>query len=211
LLLVLMASLLPACVSVSNNWDPLGYTVKTGDTLYSIAWRYEKDYRDIARWNNISAPYAIYPGQRLVMTADNLDGTVDHRPPEDVVIEAVPEPDEAGSAEPPPPPVQPQRPNEIIVSKGDTLYSLARDQELKVAQLARWNFIRRPYRIHPGQRLRLHPPGVSVAPVISDSRPAQPSRPASPPAAAALPARVSQWTWPAHGQVIKTSIRTARA
>ena len=41
------------------------YTVKKGDTLFSIAWYSGNDYRDIAAWNNISKPYSIYPGQKL--------------------------------------------------------------------------------------------------------------------------------------------------
>lgn len=44
---------------------PTVYTVRRGDTLYSIAWRYGLDYRRIARWNQIAAPYVIYPGQAL--------------------------------------------------------------------------------------------------------------------------------------------------
>jgi len=39
------------------------YVVVKGDTLYSIAWNYGNDYRDIARWNRIAAPFVIYPGQ----------------------------------------------------------------------------------------------------------------------------------------------------
>ncbi|HET9047487.1 MAG TPA: peptidoglycan DD-metalloendopeptidase family protein [Chiayiivirga sp.] len=41
------------------------YTVVRGDTLYGIAFRNGLDYRDLARWNDIAAPYTIYPGQRL--------------------------------------------------------------------------------------------------------------------------------------------------
>lgn len=41
------------------------YRVQAGDTLYSIAWRSGKDFRDIARWNGIGKPYRIYKGQRL--------------------------------------------------------------------------------------------------------------------------------------------------
>lgn len=41
------------------------HTVGRGETLYSIAWRYGKDFRDLAAINGISAPYQIYPGQRL--------------------------------------------------------------------------------------------------------------------------------------------------
>ncbi len=41
------------------------YIVKKGDTLYSISWRYGVDSKTLARWNNISRPYTIYPGQKL--------------------------------------------------------------------------------------------------------------------------------------------------
>lgn len=39
------------------------HTVSEGDTLYSIAWRYNFDYKQVANWNEIKAPYTIYPGQ----------------------------------------------------------------------------------------------------------------------------------------------------
>ena len=41
------------------------YTVQKGDTLYSVAWYTGNDYQDIAKINNIAAPYNIYPGQKL--------------------------------------------------------------------------------------------------------------------------------------------------
>lgn len=44
---------------------PVYHSVKWGDTLTSIARRYHKDYRDLARWNGIAKPYWIYKGQRL--------------------------------------------------------------------------------------------------------------------------------------------------
>ena len=44
---------------------PAVYRVSSGDTLYSIAWRYGLDYRMVARNNGISAPYTIHPGQQL--------------------------------------------------------------------------------------------------------------------------------------------------
>ncbi|MGB2246991.1 MAG: peptidoglycan DD-metalloendopeptidase family protein [Alcanivorax sediminis] len=39
--------------------------VREGETLYSIAWRYGWDYRELGAANNIPAPYTIYPGQRI--------------------------------------------------------------------------------------------------------------------------------------------------
>ena len=44
------------------------YTVARGDTLYSIAWRFNLDYRRFAAANQIGSPFTIYPGQRLRLT-----------------------------------------------------------------------------------------------------------------------------------------------
>lgn len=41
---------------------PEAYRVRRGDTLYSIAFRYGLDWRDVARWNGIGAPYTIHAG-----------------------------------------------------------------------------------------------------------------------------------------------------
>ena len=43
----------------------LVYSVHTGDTLYSIAFRYGLDFRNVAAVNGITAPYIIYPGQKI--------------------------------------------------------------------------------------------------------------------------------------------------
>ncbi len=41
------------------------YTVRKGDTLYSIAYAIKQDYQRVAAWNGIRKPYTIYVGQRL--------------------------------------------------------------------------------------------------------------------------------------------------
>ncbi len=46
------------------------HIVDRGDTLYSIAWRYGHDYRDVARWNDISGKYVIFPGQFIRLKPD---------------------------------------------------------------------------------------------------------------------------------------------
>ncbi len=45
------------------------YVVHAGDTLYSIAWRHDLDYRDLARWNRLDAGYRLAIGQVLVLAA----------------------------------------------------------------------------------------------------------------------------------------------
>lgn len=41
------------------------YRVKKGDTLYSISWGAGKHFLHLAKLNNLSQPYTIYPGQIL--------------------------------------------------------------------------------------------------------------------------------------------------
>lgn len=41
------------------------HTVEKGDTLFSIAWTYGWDYRELADTNSISKPYTIYAGQKI--------------------------------------------------------------------------------------------------------------------------------------------------
>jgi lipoprotein NlpD len=45
--------------------------VQRGDTLYGVAFRNGIDYRDLATWNGIGAPYTIYPGQSLRLYPSN--------------------------------------------------------------------------------------------------------------------------------------------
>lgn len=98
------------------------------------------------------------------------------------------------------------RPGEsVLVKRGDTLYSLARAQGMTVADMARWNGLRPPYTIYPGQRLRLGPaagtaktapPKAGTAPGTSAPRaPAPPKAPANSGFA---------WRWPAQGVLLGT-------
>lgn len=41
------------------------YRVRSGDTLYAIAFSQGLDHRDVAKWNGIPGPYIIYPGQQI--------------------------------------------------------------------------------------------------------------------------------------------------
>ena len=45
------------------------YTVKRGDTLYSIALEHGVDHRELARWNGVDDPARIRVGQELRVTA----------------------------------------------------------------------------------------------------------------------------------------------
>lgn len=54
----------------SSDVPSRGYhQVQRGDTLYSIAWRYGRDWRELAARNGIAAPYVIRPGDRIDLSA----------------------------------------------------------------------------------------------------------------------------------------------
>ena len=56
--------------------------VQRGDTLYGVAFRNGIDFRDLATWNGIGAPYTIYPGQslRLYPSSGKTVATTSERP-----------------------------------------------------------------------------------------------------------------------------------
>lgn len=49
------------------------HVVDRDETLYSIAFRYEKSVEQLARINNIAQPYVIYPGQRIYLVDSGPD------------------------------------------------------------------------------------------------------------------------------------------
>ncbi|MCZ6762114.1 MAG: peptidoglycan DD-metalloendopeptidase family protein [Gammaproteobacteria bacterium] len=67
-----------------RNRERDSYTVRAGDTVYGIAWRYGLDYRELARWNRLGGGYSIFPGQVLVLRrppGSAVAGTAKTRPP----------------------------------------------------------------------------------------------------------------------------------
>ena len=49
--------------------------MRAGETLFTIAWRYGKDHRDLARWNDLGDGSLIYPGQVIRLTAPAAGAT----------------------------------------------------------------------------------------------------------------------------------------
>jgi lipoprotein NlpD len=56
------------------------YLVRPQDTLYSIAWRYGLDFRDLARWNNIGPDFRITVGQNLILAPHTSAAIVPAQP-----------------------------------------------------------------------------------------------------------------------------------
>jgi lipoprotein NlpD len=68
--LLLGIALVAAACAPSTSWDrsPDQHIVRSGETLFTIAWRYGKDHRDLARWNALGDGSLIYPGQVIRLT-----------------------------------------------------------------------------------------------------------------------------------------------
>lgn len=57
-------------------WQPLNHNqarhvVQRGETLYAVAFRYDKDFRQLAAFNHLSYPYALRVGQVLQLRYPN--------------------------------------------------------------------------------------------------------------------------------------------
>ena len=48
---------------------PDEYVVRAGDTVYSIAFRHQLDFRELADWNGVGDDYLIRPGEVLTLRA----------------------------------------------------------------------------------------------------------------------------------------------
>lgn len=110
------------------------YVVRPGDTLSSIGRTYNIPWQSIAEANDIRAPYTILAGQRLA-----LPGTL---------CRVVP---------PAPPPEPPLVREGVLyeVRPGDTLQSIATLFDVTPRDIARANGLVPPFRVTPGQLLRI--------------------------------------------------------
>ena len=162
LVTILLAATLVACSSNGKKWNPDDYTVKSGDTIYAIAWRYELDPEEFAAWNGISSSKFIQPGQRLhTRKPYNFDAKRKTKHVSDVVYapQAAPRPDRY-SKNPVTYSSSGQRsgvPKWVKAKKGDTLYSLSKRFGVSVERLAQLNQLNKPYTIKPAQTIFLKP------------------------------------------------------
>ena len=108
------------------------------------------------------------------------------------------------------------------VQRGDTLYSISWQHGLEFQNVALWNGIAPPYRIYPGQRIRLTPPKRSSRtpaksssarkPNVPAKRPVTPSSKPATRSSAPAPSPEQEfdhvgplkWRWPAKGPVATT-------
>ena len=69
------ASTAPAGVRAGGQTRSLSHTVRPGDTLYSIAFEYDLDARNLAIANNLRPPYTIFIDQQLNLDLNRRSNT----------------------------------------------------------------------------------------------------------------------------------------
>jgi len=114
------------------------HVVEPGDSLWLISHRYGVSVSSLRKWNRKHSSSRIRPGQKIVVW---LKGPTPQNPPK--VAKAPPGKGQGGEIW-------------YTVKSGDSLWEIAREFDVTVAQLSRWNQIdiRRP--IRPGLRLRIY-------------------------------------------------------
>jgi lipoprotein NlpD len=103
---------LGACAETAVD-GPESYVVRPQDTLYSVAWRHDLDFRDLARWNNVGADFRISVGQVLLLGPPRNASIQASAPPQrfDTGASRAREQPQVSKARPlPPPPVAPPAP-----------------------------------------------------------------------------------------------------
>ena len=124
--------------------------VERGDTLYSIAKKHNTSVDALAQANNLTQPYQLSVGQKLVLSdseavAPVQDILVVNKPVSVVKVTTRVEL------------------SDITVQPGDTLYSLSRKYTVPVNDLAVMNKLTPPFNLSVGQKLRVPQSGSVVA------------------------------------------------
>lgn len=164
---ILFATTLLGCSSNGKKWNPEDYTVKSGDTVYSIAWRYELDPEEFAAWNNISRSKLIKPGRRLhTRKPYNFDSKSYQATNNDTSSSSSSSGTYTRST---------SQEKWVKVKKGDSLYAISQRHDVSVARLIQLNQLKKPYTIQPGQTIFLKPLSTASKATTSKTASGKPS------------------------------------
>jgi len=167
------ATVPPRSVAAARPAAPGGTTiiVGTSDTLDILAKRYNVSPAAILQANGYKGPRVLSPGQQLII------------PRQSAVAAAAPAPAPAASK---PVAVSAVAPSVHVVNRGDTLMSIARRNQVPVAELAKANNLDQSAKLSLGMKLTV--PGAksaAVAAPVAQPVAAAPVQPAAPVAAPA--------------------------
>ena len=159
----------PATPATPAQRNPAYHVVARGDTLYSVAFNYGFDYRDVAAWNNIDPPYIIYPGQQIKLQTPALP----NRLPQNQSPPGQPPPRLPGEA-------QPLTPGPIVSKHTETKPEIKPQVETGIKTTSEQPVV--PEKTVPPEKetvIKTDKPPLITGPL--------------------------QWSWPAQGQIVKSS------
>lgn len=117
------------------------HTVQRGETLFSLARRYNVSVNELMAWNHLSSPSALKVGQKLRVKGGRSGSTTSR---------AVTKPKKAQKT-------STISSNYHVVKRGETLFSIAKRYHQSIGNIAKWNGLRKSARVKVGQRLRVRP------------------------------------------------------
>ena len=154
--------------------------VGTSDTLDLLAKRYNVSSTAILQANGYKGPRALSPGQQLIIPRQTASAAT----PAPTLATPASKPVAAAAA-----------PSSVhVVNRGDTLMSIARRNQVPVAELARANHLDQSAKLSLGMKLTV--PGTKSASVAPAAQPvaAAPAQPVATVARARHQAGVRRWT-----------------
>lgn len=139
--------------SNSSSSNSVTYTVVKGDSLWKIATKYNVSVANLKSWNNLKSDN-IYIGQKLKVTAGSTSNT--SKP-------------NTGSNTNTSKPSTSTNAKTYTVKKGDSLWKIATNNKVTIANLKSWNNLKSDF-IYPGQTLK-----VSASSTSSNTNTSKPS------------------------------------
>jgi LysM repeat protein len=127
--------------NASGQGDQGYYTVKSGDNLYDIAFKFNITQAELRSWNNLGNTSTINPGQRLIVNRTLAERTLGKL-----------NDNAAGTTA--------SQTTYHKVNQSETLYRIAQRYNVKVSDIQRWNNMN-DAGIYPGQQLIVSEPGGS--------------------------------------------------
>ena len=150
----------------SHNLPAASYTVQKGETLYQIARSQSTTVEALTKANPTINPQRLHPGEVLRLPSS---------PPPPAISAPTPSPSPISQTKPTPPTEW------VRIKKGDSLAKIARENNLTITDLQRWNRLSGDS-LRSGDLLRLRPPPSSTqTKITSTSSPSKTLPTPSPP------------------------------
>lgn len=132
-LFILVVNILFMCSVFADSY----YTVKKGDTLYSISKKYQLTVPELRTANNLAENDVIKIGQKLIIPSADISNAAALSSTKDVPTNTTTK----------------QNTKTYVVKAGDTLYGIARNSEIKLHELLAMNNMDASTTLKVGQKI----------------------------------------------------------